>query len=162
MQDEDEKKSKADKKHSPYKKWVQVNNDKEAYEAEEWLLIHSPTAYRVLKFLVANMDKYNAIVCSYKVMQEKLNCSKATIERAIKTLKEHKYLDIKKTGTSNVYLINKRLYWNSWGSNYAYAEFGAKIILSSSEQDEEDRKEIQTQIAKYQEVKIKEELVAAR
>ena len=41
------------------------------------------------------------------------------------------------TEINNVYLINKSLYWNSWGSNYAYAEFGAKIIVSSSEQDKQ-------------------------
>ena len=145
-----------EQRKSPYKHWVQMNNDKIANEADDWLIANSPAAYRIFKFLIANMDSYNAVICSYKVFQEKFGYSKATIERAIKTLKEHKYVAVAKSGTSNVYMINKTLYWNSWGTNYAYAEFGAKVIVSASEQDEMTREEIKLQIKKRQEVILKE------
>lgn len=148
-------------KNSPFTKWTQVNGSDEAYEAEDWLIAKAPTAYRILRFLVANMDRYNAILCSYKVMQERFGYSRATLSEAIKILKKHKYLDVKKSGTSNVYLINKELYWNSWGSNYAYAEFGVKVILSASEQDEDTQEEIKLQIKKRQEVIIREQKNAA-
>ena len=150
-----------ERRKSPYKKWVQTNTSKEACEADYWLVAHSPAAYRISKFLVANMDRYNAVICSYKVMQEKFNLGQATVARAIKLLKKHKFVDIVKSGTSNVYMINKQLYWNSWGTNYAYAEFGAKIIISASEQDEEVQEEIQLEIKKRQEVIIKEEQKAS-
>lgn len=161
MAKEAEEKLERERKKSPYSKWTQVNSDDYAYNAEDWLIANSPNAYRILKFLVTNMDRQNAILCSYKVFQEKFGYSKATIERAIKVLKDKQYVKVVKSGTSNIYLINKTLYWNSWGSNYAYAEFGAKIIISASEQEKEFQEEIQLEIKKRQEVVIKGEQKAS-
>ena len=152
---EAEEKAQKDRQKSPYKKWTQVNNSREAYEAEDWLIANSPTAYRILKFLVSNMDRYNAVICSYKVMQEKLRLSRTTVADAIKFLKEHKFINAVRTGGSNIYMVNKILYWNSWGSNYAYAEFEAKVIISSSEQDDETKEEIKLQIKRRTEIEIK-------
>ena len=154
-EEEAAKKAQTERQKSPYKKWTQVNNSREAYEAEDWLMANSPSAYRILRLLVSNMDRYNAVICSYKVIQEKLSFSEATVKRAIRLLKEHKYIDVKKTGTSNVYMVNKMLYWNSWGNKYAYAEFGAKVIISSSEQDDETKEEIRLQIKRRTEIEIK-------
>lgn len=140
---------------SPYTKWTQLNNDDEAKEARYWLMKESSDAYCVMDFLASNMNRYNAVICSYKVMQEKLGYSQATVARAIKLLREHNYIDVKKTGTSNIYMLNKKLYWNSWGANYAYAEFGANIIISASEQDKETQERIKLEIKKRQEVAIK-------
>ena len=106
-----------ERKKSPYRKWIQMNNDENSYEAEDWLVAKSPTAYRILRFLVSSMDNYNAVICSYRVMQEKLNISKPTVERAIRLLKDHQFIQVVRTGGANVYLVNKHLYWNSWGSN---------------------------------------------
>lgn len=145
-----------ERRKSPYTKWTQLNNDREAQNARYWLMRENPVAYCIMDFLASNMDKYNAVICSYKVIQEKFSHSKATVMRAIKLLKENKYIKVVKSGTSNVYLINKTLYWNSWGSNYAYAEFGAKIIISASEQDQEMQDEIKTEIKRRQEVVLKE------
>ena len=39
-----------DSKKSPYRQWLQVNNDKTAYQAEDNLIRKSATAYRVLRF----------------------------------------------------------------------------------------------------------------
>ena len=152
---ETEEKAQKDRQKSPYKKWTQVNNSREAYEAEDWLIANSPTAYRILKFLVSHMDRHNAVICSYKVMQEKLRLSRTTVADAIKFLKEHKFINAVRTGGSNIYMVNKILYWNSWGSNYAYAEFEAKVIISSSEQDNETKEEIKLQIKRRTEIEIK-------
>lgn len=143
-------------KKSPFSKWVQMNYDENAYQADDWLVANSPAAYRIFKFLIANMDNYNAVICPYEIMQEKFGYSKATIERAIKVLKEHQYVGIAKSGTSNVYLINKHLYWNSWGTNYAYAEFDARVIISVSEQDKETQSKVRTELKKRQEVVVKQ------
>ena len=136
-------------KKSPYKNFVQFN--RESYKAEDWLMSKSPIAYRILKFLIHNMDGYNSIVCSYKVMQEQFDVSTDTVRRAIKLLKEKRYVEIYKSGTSNVYSINKNIAWNSWGTNFRYAKFGANIILSESEQD----KRTKIQVSKTKEIKIK-------
>ena len=145
-------------KKSPFTKWTQQNNDEEAQEARYWLMKKSPIAYCVMDFLASNMDRYNAVICSYRVMQEKFGYSRAALSEAIKLLREHNYIDVKKTGTSNIYMLNKKLYWNSWGTNYAYAEFGANIIISASEQDkqtqEEVQEEVKLQIKRRQEVVV--------
>ncbi len=121
-------------KKSPYRRWVQMNKD--AYKAEDWLMSKSPIAYRIFKFLINNMDSYNAVMCSYSVFQEQFGVSKPTITRAIKLLKEKQYIEVYKSGTSNVYAVNKEIAWSSWGNNFVHGKFGANIILSESEQEE--------------------------
>lgn len=131
------------RKNSPYNNFVQVNRD--YYKQEDWLMGKSPIAYRIFKFLINNMDNYNSLVCSQTVLQEVFNISRTTVARAIKLLKEKKYIKIYKSGTSNVYCINKNIVWSSWGSNYKYAKFGANIILSQSEQEQQIKSEITTE-----------------
>lgn len=120
-------------KKSPFKNFVQVNKD--IYKAEDWLMGKSPIAYRVFRFLVNNMDGYNAVICSQTVIKENFNVSRQTVSKAIKLLKDRKYIDVYKSGTSNVYAINKNLVWNSYGTNFKFAKFGANIIISESEQE---------------------------
>ena len=145
-----------ERKKSPFTKWTQLNNDEEAQAARYWLMKQSSDAYCIMDFLASKMDNYNAVICSYRVMQEVFGYSQATIARAIKLLKEHKYIDVKKSGTSNIYMLNKHLYWNSWGTNYVYAEFDAKVIIAASEQDKETQAQIKTEIQKRQEVVVKQ------
>lgn len=145
-----------EKRKSPFTKWTQQNNDEEAQAARYWLMKQSSDAYCIMDFLASKMDNYNAVICSYRVMQEVFGYSQATIARAIKLLKEHKYIDVKKSGTSNIYMLNKHLYWNSWGTNYIYAEFDAKVIIAASEQDKETQAQIKTEIQKRQEVVVKQ------
>ena len=145
-----------EKRKSPFTKWTQLNNDEEAQAARYWLMKQSSDAYCIMDFLASKMDNYNAVICSYKVLQEVFGYSQATIARAIKLLKEHKYIDVKKSGTSNIYMLNKHLYWNSWGTNYVYAEFDAKVIIAASEQDKETQAQIKTEIQKRQEVIVKQ------
>lgn len=145
-----------EKRKSPFTKWTQQNNDEEAQAARYWLMKQSSDAYCIMDFLASKMDNYNAVICSYRVMQEVFGYSQATIARAIKLLKEHKYIDVKKSGTSNIYMLNKHLYWNSWGTNYVYAEFDAKVIIAASEQDKETQAQIKTEIQKRQEVVVKQ------
>ena len=133
LEDQAEKEEQDRAKKSPFKNFVQVNKD--AYKAEDWLMAKSPIAYRIFKFLINNMDSYNAVICSYKVLQESFEVSQDTVRRAIKLLKEKKYIDVYKSGTSNVYTVNKIIVWNSWGTNYHRASFGVKIVLSTEEQE---------------------------
>lgn len=142
-EEEAERKEREEQKKSPFNRFVQLNKD--TWKAEDWLMGKSPIAYRIFRFLMNNMDSYNAVMCSYQVMQEKFGVSKASVTRAIKILKDKQYLGVYKSGTSNVYVVNKYIAWNSWGNNYRYAEFGAKIILSENEQEEQTRLKIKKQ-----------------
>lgn len=148
-----EKEARERAKKSPFKNFVQVNKD--YYKAEDWLMAKSPIAYRIFKFLINGMDDYNAVICSYKVLQENFGVSQVTVARAIKILKEKQYIEVYKSGTSNVYAINKNIVWNSWGTNYDYAKFGANIILSESEQEKSVQAKIKA--VKHKEITLKED-----
>jgi len=139
-------------KKSPFKNFVQVNKD--YYKAEDWLMAKSPISYRIFKFLVNSMDSYNAVMCSYKVLEEVFSVSKPTITRAIKLLKEKGYIAVFKSGTSNVYAVNDKIVWNSWGTNYPYSKFPANVILSINEQEKSIQAKIKT--LKHKEINIKE------
>lgn len=148
-----EEEERQQEKKSPYRRWVQVNKD--AYKAEDWLMSKSPIAYRIFKFLINNMDSYNAVMCSYSVFQEQFGISKPTITRAIKLLKEKQYIEVYKSGSSNVYAVNKQIAWNSWGNNFVHGKFGANIILSETEQEESVQAKIKA--AKIKELSIAED-----
>jgi DNA-binding transcriptional ArsR family regulator len=141
---EDEKRERENKK-SPFRDFYQVN--KEHTDDLMWLLNENPNSYKILLFLFDHMDKYNAVMCSYQVLQEALTISRATASRAIKLLKDHGFIHVYKSGTSNVYVTNPDLVWNSWGNNRQYCEFPANIVLSASEQEERSKvrdKRVQT------------------
>lgn len=125
------------KKKSPFANFYQIN--KEHSKDLIWLVSENPTAYRILLFLLDHMDKYNAVMCSYFVIQEALGMSRATTFRAIKVLKERGFIAVYKSGSSNVYVVNNDLAWNSWGNNVKYCEFPANVIISAAEQEERSK-----------------------
>ena len=53
-------------------------------------------------------------------------------------------------------MVNKQLYWHSYGTNYARAEFGAKIIVTADEQEPEDRKQIEFDVKRQKILDVKE------
>ena len=154
-QAEMDKKLAEDAKKGPYRSFLQTNN--EMYKQEDWLMRKSPAAYRLLRFITKNMDNYNALICSQKIFEESLGYSKVTISKAVKLLKEKKYLNVAKSGQSNIYYINKELYWHSYGSNYSRATFGAKIIISADEQEPEEVEEIKVKAKRYKALEFEEE-----
>lgn len=148
LQEEDKQKQEDEekKRRSPFKSFIQVN--KKTWKAEDWLMSTSPIAYRIFRFLVNHMDNYNAIICSYQVLEEQFEVSKETIRKAIKLLKDKGYVAVFKSGTSNVYAINDNIVWNSWGTNYRYSKFPTNVILSESEQEKRIKTKIKEIIKK--------------
>ena len=139
---EEERKEQEKTHKSPFTRFYQVNKDTSVYLRK--IADESPKALKLLFFIFDHMDKYNAVVCSYKVLQEALAISESTIKRAVKYLKNNGFISVYKTGTSNVYIANPNLVWNSWGNNIKYCEFPANIILSATEQEKAFDKRIQT------------------
>ncbi len=131
-------------KHSPYKAFGQINLSAESRMARCALIRKSPVAAQIWEFLIEKADRYNAVVCSREVLEQALDYGTATIARGIRVLREMKFVDIKKSGTTNVYLLNKELIWKSWGTNFKYAEFGARVIIAESEQEQEQEKSTKT------------------
>lgn len=154
-QEDFERKQRELEKRSPFSRWTQFNN--EHTKELMTLALKYPKAHAILYFLVDQMDEYNAIVCSYKVLQEVLGISQATCARAIKTLKDLGFIAVLKSGSGNVYAINDTVYWKSWGNNRQYSKFPANVILAKSEQD--DFKQItfnDLETGRFKELKVKE------
>ena len=123
-------------RNSPFDTFYQVNKKNSAHLRK--CLEENPQALKILLFLFDHMDHYNAVMCSYTVFSEVLGISSATITRSIKYLKDNGFIYIYKSGTSNVYVANNDLAWNSWGTNVKYCKFPTNIVLSSSEQENMD------------------------
>lgn len=121
-------------KNSPFTRWTQFNL--EHTKELMWLAIKHPKAHAILYFLVDQMDEYNAVMCSTKVLEEVLGISRQTISKNITLLKENGFIAVLKSGTSNVYTINDKVYWKSWGNKKQYSKFPANVVLSMSEQEE--------------------------
>jgi len=132
--EEAEKRAKKMEKQSPYSNWYQFNRDHTKQMI--WLTSNHPKAQAILLFLLDQMDDYNAVMCSYQVLQEALGFARATITRSIAVLKEKGFIAILKSGTSNVYVVNQNLAWSSWSTNKKYCKFPANVILSATENKE--------------------------
>ncbi|HEX3009595.1 MAG TPA: helix-turn-helix transcriptional regulator [Bacteroidales bacterium] len=132
--DKQEEKRLKRERSSPFSRWSQFNL--EHTKDMMMLALKYPKAHAILLFLVDQMDEYNAVVCSYQVLQEVLEIGQATVARSIKVLKDGGFISILKSGTSNIYAINDHVYWKSWGNNRQYSKFPATVVLSLSEQEE--------------------------
>lgn len=93
-------------------------------------------AYDLFMLLIKHMDGTNALCVSNNVLQELLQCGKATVCRAIKYLKDNGWICVLKSGTSNVYIVNPEIAWTSYGNQKQYCKFQANVLLSSSENAE--------------------------
>ena len=153
QEQEAEKKAHKQARKSTYKRWTQFNN--EHTKELMWLAMNHPKARALLDFLVDQMDNYNAIVCSQKVLQEILGVSRQTISSEIKVLREKGFIAVLKSGSSNVYAINDKIYWKSWSTNRKYSKFPAHVIIALSEQDREYQQKIMNE--KLKEVTLKQD-----
>lgn len=133
-QQEYEEKQHEREKQSPFTNWYQFN--REHSKDMIWLANNYPKAQVILLFLLEHMDDYNAVMCSYRVFQDAFSISKNTVTRNLNVLKEKGFIVIMKSGSSNVYIVNKNLAWSSWGNNLKYCKFPANVILSAAENKE--------------------------
>lgn len=125
--------AKEEERKSPFRSFYQVNAENNRYLME--LADAQPKALKILLFIFEHMDNYNALMCSHKVFQEQFGYSAATVKRCVKFLKEHGYIHVYKSGTSNVYVANNNLAWKSYGRNAKFCKFPANIMLTLSEQE---------------------------
>lgn len=98
-----------------------------------WLMKESGIASSILNFIMEHMDYENALCCSYQVFMDYFDISKATVARAIKLLKENGFIDVLKSGTSNVYIVNYEIAWSSYDNQKQYCQFKGNIIVSRKE-----------------------------
>ncbi len=94
-----------------------------------------PKAGALFMFFLEHMDQENALLVSRETMSEILGWSVETIKRKIKVLKDLKFIDVLKSGTSNVYVINANIAWTTYGNKKDYAKFRASVLVSRTEQE---------------------------
>ena len=78
--------------------------------------------------------RQNALVCSYETISKITGLGRTTLYKAIKYLKNHNWIEVIKIGTANAYIINSRVFWQSYGDK-RLSVFHATIVASSDEQD---------------------------
>lgn len=98
----------------------------------------SALALELLMVLAQAMDKQNAVMISFKAMQDILNKSRPTLDRAIRLLKQENWIQVVKVGTANAYVLNSSVFWTG-RSDQKMASFNAKVITTFKEQDKDVR-----------------------
>lgn len=150
--DADRKLAEERQKRSPFKDFIQLNN---GHQKElRALAKENVNSFLILSFFMEHMNGFNAVMCSYQVIQEALNIKRTTASNAVKLLAERGFIYIKRSGRSNVYILNDNLVWKSWGKNTRYCEFPANVVLTMSEQSEAEQ-------AKLKEVRTPEVVIAS-
>lgn len=91
------------------------------------------TAFKLFMIIIGHMDGYNALCISNIALQELMGCSKNTVIRTIKYLREQGWIFVHKVGTSNVYVTNPELVWTSYSTQKAYCKFPANVMLTPTE-----------------------------
>lgn len=114
--------------------WLQV--DKRAHQKMWQFGLKNPTALAVLHFLISRMHRgTNGVVMSYAAMAQVMGIADRTAKTAIAALAEANFVQILKSGKSNVYIINSQVAWQGV-RGARFAGFNAEIVISEGEQVE--------------------------
>lgn len=107
-----------------------------------WLIKKSRYSSNIFNFILEHMDYNNALMCSYQVFMDYFEISSETVRKSIKLLKDNGFIDVLKSGTSNVYIVNQEIAWSSWDNQKKYCKFNGNILISATEnKDYEYRKQ---------------------
>ncbi len=129
--EKDEKQLKK-RNESIFNRWVQLNL--EVIPVLIRLSIKCPSAIAIFFFILDEMNNYNALICSKKLMGEIIGISLASVTNGISALKEHNIVYVYKSGTTNVYTLNPITSWKSRSENVKYCEFpNSKVIIGWNE-----------------------------
>lgn len=123
----------------PHGQWVQT--ERAAHEAWAELMHENPSAAMLMHILVARVGDNNAVVASQKTLGELMRKSRDTVKRAIATLKENNWIEVRQIGdrgTVNAYIINDRVAWSGPRGGIRYSLFSATVIASDEEQTDRD------------------------
>lgn len=99
------------------------------------LLAENALSVRIFMFMVDQMASNNSLTISYKAMEEVFGKSRRTLSRSIKLLVDYKFVEIRKSGNSNIYCINAKIVWAQSRKNIKHAKFNSTVYLTSSEQE---------------------------
>ena len=113
------------------------NMDDSKYD-EIALIHHNGKAMAVYKWMAHSMGKNNALIVSVDVLCAFFKCDRRTMERHIRYLKENKLIAIGKTGASNIYFINSKVY--RWDSTTPVYKLSASVVIADDKAKELSRR----------------------
>ena len=111
--------------------WLQL--EKKVGQELQKLALKHPAAMATLMYLANNMGRNNALAVSQAVIAQKVGVTITAVNRAIKTLDQHRFIEVVKVGNLCVYRVNTRVAWQGHrGERFAY--FTADVIAIEKEQ----------------------------
>lgn len=119
----------------------------------------SPLALDLLMIFAQSMDKQNAVMMSFKAMEQILGKSRATLDRAVRLLKQDSWIQVIKVGTANAYVLNESVFWTDRGDKRAMANFSCKVLTTLEEQDKDLRKSPYVKLKRVPTLATKDERV---
>lgn len=104
------------------------------------LTLEAPAAAAVLWILLERCNDRNALIASTRTLCQIVGRSRATVTRALTMLRDRNYIEVLKTGNTNVLVINKRVAWSTdTRLRLKLAVFDARVIVSADEQTNPDQ-----------------------
>lgn len=113
--------------------WLQF--EKKGLKELQKLAMRSPAAMATLMYFVNHMSRSNALVVSQTAIAKELATSRETVNKAIRLLKEHNFVEAVKAGGTTIYVVNARVAWQGKRGD-RFAHFGADVIAIEEEQSE--------------------------
>jgi hypothetical protein len=112
--------------------WLQV--EKKAHRAMALFGAKNGTALAVLHLLTARLNRgTNAVIMSHEAIASALSITSRTAKDSTKKLEAAKFIQVLKSGTSNVYVINSRVAWQGV-RGMRHAAFNAELVVVEQEQ----------------------------
>lgn len=120
--------------------WVQ--SDTVAHEQIWRLNMKNHVAVSVLYYMVARMGREaTGFVASGPTLAAALGVSVRTIQTAVQLLKQFKFVQILKSGNTNVYVINSKVAWRG-ERDQRVAIFNPMMVLNQKEQEGRTEEEL--------------------
>ena len=96
----------------------------------------NPTAAQILLVFVEKMNKQNAVIMSYKTLEQITKKTRNTCSKAIKDLREAKFINIIKVGNANAYVVNSNVFWSTDNAiKEKFSIFTATVVACGADQD---------------------------
>lgn len=98
----------------------------------------NPTAAQILLVFVEKMNKQNAVIMSYKTLEQITKKTRQTCSKAVKDLRENKFINIIKVGNANAYVVNSNVFWSTDNAiKEKFAIFTATVVACGADQEED-------------------------
>lgn len=112
--------------------WIQ--SDKDAHKAMWQLGVKHPSALAVLHFMISKLNRgAGGIAISAPALARAMSISERTAKSAVGILRDARFVQILKTGNTNIYIVNSKVAWQG-KRGMRYATFNAQLIIDEQEQ----------------------------